>query len=226
MDGVTHPSRTTSSHRPISEQNRNRWFRHQFPSRCIRAPSAVPRPIRRLASRWRRWARPSRRMRRRRWVSPWPGWRPPRSAGRWSWSPPPPGCASAGARSPGAWPCWGAGPERLIWVRADKEAQALWALEEALKSGAVAGGLATVEQPALRRHPAAGLRRPQRRGAGRAAARGPAQDLSAARRRWRIAARASGGASLRRRRAGPGAAAGRTGAPPRRPARRLGSGAG
>src|SRR5580698_6978264 len=35
---------------------------------------------------------------------------------------------------------WGAGAERLVWVRAVKEAEALWALEEALKSGAVAGG--------------------------------------------------------------------------------------
>jgi hypothetical protein len=31
---------------------------------------------------------------------------------------------------------WGAGPERLVWIRAHKEAEALWALEEALKSAA------------------------------------------------------------------------------------------
>jgi protein ImuA len=86
---------------------------------------------------------------------------------------------------------WGAGPERLIWVRADKEDQALWALEEALKSGAVAGGLATVEHPAFvatRR-----LEFAARAGGalGVLVRAGPAEDLSAARRRWRIAARPS-----------------------------------
>jgi protein ImuA len=88
---------------------------------------------------------------------------------------------------------WSAGPERLVWVRADKEADALWALEEALKSGAVAGGLATVERPAFvvtRR-----LDFAARAGgaAGLLVRVGPAEDLSAARRRWRIAGRPSGG---------------------------------
>jgi protein ImuA len=87
---------------------------------------------------------------------------------------------------------WGLGPERLIWVRAHKEAEALWALEEALKSGAVAGALATVEQP-----PFVVTRRidfaARAGGALGALVRcGPASDLSAARRRWRIAARSSG----------------------------------
>jgi protein ImuA len=86
---------------------------------------------------------------------------------------------------------WGAAPDRLVWVRADKEAQALWALEEALKSGAMAGGLASVEQPAFvatRR-----LEFAARAGAavGVLVRAGPAEDLSAARRRWRIAARPS-----------------------------------
>jgi len=86
---------------------------------------------------------------------------------------------------------WGTGPERLIWVRADKEAQALWALEEALKSGAVAGGLATVERPAFvatRR-----LEFAARAGGalGVLMRVGLAEDLSAARRRWRISNRPS-----------------------------------
>src|SRR5271155_2188034 len=44
---------------------------------------------------------------------------------------------------------WGASSDRLIWVRCEREAEALWALEEALKSGAVEAGLATVERPAF-----------------------------------------------------------------------------
>jgi protein ImuA len=83
---------------------------------------------------------------------------------------------------------WGAGTDRLIWVRAAKEAEALWALEEALKSGAVAGGLATVEQPpfvATRRLDFAAR---AGRAVGLLVRAGPTDDLSAARRRWRIAA--------------------------------------
>lgn len=85
----------------------------------------------------------------------------------------------------------GAAPERLIWIRAAKEAEALWALEETLKSGAVAGGLAMVEQPAFvttRR-----LDFAARAGGARGVVlrAGPALDLSAARMRWRIAATAS-----------------------------------
>jgi protein ImuA len=83
---------------------------------------------------------------------------------------------------------WGLGPERLIWVRAEREAEALWALEEALKSGAVAGGLASVEAP-----PFVATRRldfAARAGGalGVLLRAGPTGDLSAARRRWRIAA--------------------------------------
>ncbi len=111
----------------------------------------------------------------------------------------------------------GAAPERLIWIRAAKEAEALWALEETLKSGAVAGGLAMVEQPAFvttRR-----LDFAARAGEARAVLirAGPAFDLSAARMRWRVASApsAQGGfdeaapgpariaAELVRRRAGP-----------------------
>jgi protein ImuA len=79
-------------------------------------------------------------------------------------------------------------PERLILVRAEREAEALWALEEALKSGAVAGGIATVEQPsfvATRRLDFAARE-------GRASAvllrAQAAGDLSAARLRWRVLA--------------------------------------
>jgi protein ImuA len=86
---------------------------------------------------------------------------------------------------------WGLPPERLIWVDAAKEGEALWALEEALKSGAVAGGLASVEQPpfvATRRLDFAA----RSGGAVGVILRvGPAGDLSAARRRWRIRAEAS-----------------------------------
>ena len=81
--------------------------------------------------------------------------------------------------------------ERLIWIRTRREGEALWALEEALKSGAVAGGLACAAAPpfvATRRMEFAAR-------AGRAVGvllrAGPAEDLSAARRRWRIAAGAS-----------------------------------
>ena len=82
--------------------------------------------------------------------------------------------------------------DRLIWVRAEREAQTLWALEEALKSGAVAGALASVAAPdfvATRR-----LDFAARAGAatGLLLRAQPAADLSAARRRWRIAALASG----------------------------------
>jgi protein ImuA len=83
---------------------------------------------------------------------------------------------------------WGLGPERLIWIRAEREVEALWALEEALKSGAVAGGLASVEAP-----PFVATRRldfAARAGGalGVLLRAGPTGDLSAARRRWRIKA--------------------------------------
>jgi protein ImuA len=87
---------------------------------------------------------------------------------------------------------WGVGFEQLVWVRAEREGDALWALEEVLKSGAVAGGLATVEQP-----PFVTTRRLEfaaRAGAsvGLLVRAGGAGDLSAARRRWRVSARLSG----------------------------------
>jgi protein ImuA len=91
---------------------------------------------------------------------------------------------------------WGAGSERLIWVRTDKEAQALWALEEALKSGAVAGGLATVEQPAFVATRRLDFAARSGGALGVVLRVGQAQNLSAARRRWRIGARTSAGAAF------------------------------
>ena len=86
---------------------------------------------------------------------------------------------------------WGLAVERLVWVKARREGEALWALEEVLKSGAVAGALASVAAPpfvttrrltfAARMGSAAGI----------LLRTGEAGDLSAARRRWRIASRPS-----------------------------------
>jgi protein ImuA len=80
---------------------------------------------------------------------------------------------------------------RLIWVRARREGEALWALEEVLKSGAAAGGLVVAAAP-----PFVTTRRLEfaaREGSavGILLRTGPAGDLSAARRRWRITSRAS-----------------------------------
>ena len=82
-------------------------------------------------------------------------------------------------------------PSGVIQVRVDKEIEALWALEEALKSGAVRGGIATVEQASLvatrrldfaaREGAATGVML-RVQGSG---------DLSAARLRWRLEAQAS-----------------------------------
>ncbi len=80
---------------------------------------------------------------------------------------------------------------RLLLVATAKEGQALWALEEALKSGAVAGGLGIAEEvgfvttrrldfAAKTGRAAAVLLRPR-----------PVEDLSAAHLRWRISPLAS-----------------------------------
>jgi protein ImuA len=84
------------------------------------------------------------------------------------------------------WRGLGLGHERLMLVKAAREAEALWALEETLKSGAVAAALGPVLAPAF-----VATRRldfAARAGQARALllrARPPA-DLSAARLRWRI----------------------------------------
>jgi protein ImuA len=87
---------------------------------------------------------------------------------------------------------WGAAGEQLIWIRTEREAQALWALEEALKSGAVAGGLATVETPSLVATRRLDFAARAGGALGVVLRAGAAADLSAARRRWRITARRSG----------------------------------
>jgi protein ImuA len=87
---------------------------------------------------------------------------------------------------------WGVEAERLIWVRAETEAEALWALEEALKSGAVAGGLVTAEHPPFVTTRRLAFAARAGRAAGVILRTGEVGDLSAARRRWRIAARGSG----------------------------------
>jgi protein ImuA len=83
---------------------------------------------------------------------------------------------------------WGLDEGRLLWVRAEREGDALWAMEEALKSGAIAGGLATVAAPSF----VATHRLDAAARAGRAAGIllrvTGSSDLSAARRRWRISA--------------------------------------
>lgn len=97
----------------------------------------------------------------------------------------------------------GLSPERLMLVCVDKPVQALWALEETLKSGAVAGALATIDQAefvATRRLDFAAK-------AGDACGvmlRGrPGADLSAARLRWQVSALPSGEDILDARAPGP-----------------------
>ena len=82
-------------------------------------------------------------------------------------------------------------PERLVLVRADRDIEALWALEEGLKSGAVAGAVGTIRTAAF----VATRRLDFAARAGRATAvllRAEAQgDLSVARLRWRVSAEPS-----------------------------------
>jgi protein ImuA len=82
----------------------------------------------------------------------------------------------------------GAQADRLLMIVVDREAQALWALEEVLKSGAVCGAIGTLEQTPF----VAGRRLDFAAREGRAMGvllRAKAvEDLSAARVRWRISA--------------------------------------
>lgn len=77
--------------------------------------------------------------------------------------------------------------ERILLVRARRETEALWAFEEALKSGAVCAALGPLEAPSF----VATRRLDFAARAGRAQAlvlrTKPAGDLSAARLRWRVA---------------------------------------
>jgi protein ImuA len=85
----------------------------------------------------------------------------------------------------------GAQADRLLLVCVDKEAQALWALEETLKSGAVSGAIGTLEQTPF----VAGRRLDFAARAGQAMGvmlrTKAGEDLSAARVRWRISAQPS-----------------------------------
>lgn len=82
--------------------------------------------------------------------------------------------------------------ERLLFVETSKDVQTLWALEESLKSNAVAGAVAAVEAVSLLASRRLDL---AAREAGAAClllrTREP-KDISAARRRWRIAPAPSG----------------------------------
>ena len=82
----------------------------------------------------------------------------------------------------------GIDPAGVIQVRAEKEAEALWALEEALKSGAVRGGIATVEQPSLVATRRLDFAAREGRATGVVLRISAPRDLSAARLRWRLKA--------------------------------------
>lgn len=86
---------------------------------------------------------------------------------------------------------WGAqglglAPERIVMVKARKEMDAIWAFEEALKSGAAAAVIGSLEAPAF----VATRRLDFAARAGKASAivlrPRPSPDLSAARLRWRV----------------------------------------
>ena len=96
-----------------------------------------------------------------------------------------------GGFSPRGLAALGIDPSGVIQVRADREIDALWALEEALKSGAVRGAVGAVEQASL----VATRRLDFAAREGRATAVVlrilGGGDLSAARLRWRLKARPS-----------------------------------
>ncbi len=85
----------------------------------------------------------------------------------------------------------GIDPAGVIQVRAEKEAEALWALEEALKSGAVRGGIATVEQASLVATRRLDFAAREGRATGVLLRVLGSGDLSAARLRWRLKAEPS-----------------------------------
>ena len=81
----------------------------------------------------------------------------------------------------------GIDPAGVVQVRAEREMEALWALEEALKSGAVRGGLVTVEHPSLVATRRLDFAAREGRATGVLLRAGGPGDLSAARLRWRLA---------------------------------------
>lgn len=82
--------------------------------------------------------------------------------------------------------------DRWLLVRAEKEASLLWAVEEALRSGAVAGALAAVVAPSLVMTRRLDLSAREGRALAVALRARPPDDLSAARVRWRVGPAASG----------------------------------
>jgi protein ImuA len=88
---------------------------------------------------------------------------------------------------------WGArglglDPSRLLLIRARREPEALWAFEEALKSGAAAAVIGALDRPAFVATRRLDFAARAGQASGFVLRAGPAGDLSAARLRWRIAA--------------------------------------
>jgi len=81
----------------------------------------------------------------------------------------------------------GLGPERLILVAVEREAQALWALEEVLKSGAAAGAVGAIAAAPFVATRRLDFAAQAGRSVGVLLRATGAGDLSAARMRWRIA---------------------------------------
>jgi len=91
---------------------------------------------------------------------------------------------------------WGArglglDPARLLLIRARREPEALWAFEEALKSGAAAAVIGALDRPAFVATRRLDFAARAGQTSGFVLRAGPAGDLSAARLRWRVAAEPS-----------------------------------
>lgn len=97
----------------------------------------------------------------------------------------------------------GLAPTRCLIAVADKEAQALWALDEALRSGTVAGGLVLADAPSLLMTKRLGFAAGKGEALGLVVRPKPVADLSAARMRWQVAALPSAAHPLDRKAPGP-----------------------
>jgi protein ImuA len=91
---------------------------------------------------------------------------------------------------------WGArglglDPSKLLLIRARREPEALWAFEEALKSGAASAVIGALDRPAFVATRRLDFAARAGRACGFVLRTGPAADLSAARLRWRISPEAS-----------------------------------
>ena len=82
----------------------------------------------------------------------------------------------------------GVPPSRLVTVRAERETEALWAMEEVLKSGAAAGAVATVARPSFVATRRLDFAARSGGGAGVLLRLGETGDLSTARLRWQVSA--------------------------------------